>query len=154
VCTLGGHPSVQTQTGEKTQLKLGICFVYVHNTILTAQSYVYNIVIYITQDKTETTDEDTRQAIVPLVLPTQLESEDSDSDCEDRSKDDPEQGVDQKPEEYDEDVDGAETQDTFKGNKVGNDEAQLRVSDHYTVILILYLKHDKQNSPMFMWVSP
>ena len=32
--------------------------------------YVYNIVIYVTQDATETTDEDTRQAIVPLVLPT------------------------------------------------------------------------------------
>ena len=46
----------QGDTGEKTQLKLGICFVYVHNTIFTTQSYVYNIVIYVTQDKTETED--------------------------------------------------------------------------------------------------
>ncbi len=135
-------------------MKLGICFVYVHNTILTTQSYVYSIVIYVTQDKTETTDEDTRQAIVPLVLPTQLESKDSDSDREDRSKDDPEQGVDQKPEAHDEDVGRAETQEMFKGNKVGNDEAPLRVSNNYTVILILYLKHDAQNLPMLMWVSP
>jgi hypothetical protein len=71
--------------------------------------YVYIVVIYITQDETETTDVDSRQTIVPLVLPTQLESEDSDSDCEDGSKDDPEQGVDQKPEAYDEDVDRDES---------------------------------------------
>ena len=83
---------------------------------------------------------DSRQTIVPLVLPTQLESEDSDSDCEDGSNNDPEQGVDQKQEAYDEDVGGDKTIDSFKGNKVGNYEVRLGVSADKTVILVFVLE--------------
>ena len=121
-CALGALPSICTQTGEKMQLISCIHVVYVHNTKFTTQSYVYGIVIYITQDITETTDEDSNQHIVPLVLPTQLESEDSDSDSENKSKHDTRQDEDLKPAAYDEDVDGVKSQDTFKGNKIKNDE--------------------------------
>ena len=125
---------------KKSSLNLCICLVYVHNAILTSYSYVYDDDIYITQDETETTYVDSRQTIVPLVLPTQLESEDSDSDCEDGSKDDPEHGLDQKQEAYDEDEDGDKTIDLFKGNKVGNYEVQIGVSADYTVILVFVLE--------------
>ena len=62
--------------------------------------------------------------------------------------------MDQKLEAYDEDVGGAETQESVKEDKVGNDESQLRVSDHYTVILILYLKCYEQNSLMLCGSCP
>jgi hypothetical protein len=125
---------------KKSSLNLCICLVYVHNAILTSYSYVYNDDIYITQDETETTYVDSRQTIVPLVLPTQLDSEDSDSDSEDGSKDDPVQGLDQKQESYDEDVYGDKAIDSCKGNKVGNYEARLGVSTDYTVILVFVLE--------------
>ena len=107
--------------------------------------YVYDVVIYIIQDITGTTDEDSRPCIVPLVLPTQLESEDSDSDYEDETKDAPGHGVDKKPAAYDEDVDGDKSQDTFKGNKIKNDEKPVGVSEHYATDLIFL------SSTMFMW---
>lgn len=83
---------------------------------------------------------DSRQTIVPLVLPTQLESDDSDSDCEDGSKEDTERGLDQKQETYDEDEEGDKTIDSFKGNKVGNYEVRIGVSADYTVILVFVLE--------------
>ena len=144
-CALGALPSICTQTGEKMQLISCIHVVYVHNTKITTQSYVYGIVINITQDITETTDEDSKQHIVPLVLPMQLESEDSDSDYEDETKDVPGHGVDKKPAVYDEDVDGVQSEDTFKGNEVGNDEKPVRVSGVMPWICIINSQRDKLN---------
>ena len=43
--------------------------------------YARNVVISITQGITETYFDESRGDIVPLVLPTQLESEDSESEC-------------------------------------------------------------------------
>ena len=74
-----------------------------------------------------------------MVLSTQLESEDSDSDCEDKSKDDTRQDEDLKPAAYDEDVDRVKSQDTFKGNKIKNDEKPVGVSEHYATDLIFLL---------------
>ena len=136
---MSGHKQV------KKQLTLCIYVVYVHNTKITTQSYVYGIVINITQDITETTDEDSKQHIVPLVLPTQLESRDSDSDYEDETKDVPGHGVDKKPAVYDEDVDGVQSEDTFKGNEVGNDEKPVRVSGVMPWICIINSQRDKLN---------
>ena len=122
-----------------------IYVVYVHNTKITTQSYVYSIVINITQDITETTDEDSKQHIVPLVLPMQLESKDTDSDYEDETKDAPGHGVDKKPAVYDEDVDGVQSEDTFKGNEVGNDEKPVRVSGVMPWRCIINSQCDKLN---------
>ena len=122
-----------------------IYVVYVHDTRLKTLSYVYDVVIYIIQDITGTTDEDPRPCIVPLVLPTQLESEDSESDCEDKSKDDTRQDEDLKPAAYDEDVDRVRSEDTFKSNEVGYDEKPVRVSGVMPWICIINSQHDKLN---------
>ena len=127
------------------QLISCIHVVYVHNTKITTQSYVYGIVINITQDITETTDEDSKLHIVPLVLPTQLESKDSDSDYEDETKDALGHGVDKEPEVYDEDVDGVQSEDTFKGNEAGYDEKPVRVSGVMPWICIINSQRDKLN---------
>jgi hypothetical protein len=138
-CAHWGAVHVSGHKQVKKRLTLCIYVVYVHSTRLKTLSYVYDIVIYIIQDITGTTDEDSRPCIVPLVLPTQLESEDSDSDCEDKSKDDTRQDEDLKPAAYDEDVDRVKSQDTFKGNKIKNDEKPVGVSEHYATDLIFLL---------------
>ena len=127
-CAHWGAVHVSGHKQVKKRLTLCIYVVYVHNTRLKTLSYVYDVVIYIIQDITGTTDEDLRPCIVPLVLPTQLESEDSDSDYEDETKDAPGHGVDKEPAVYDEDVDRVQSEDTFKGNEVGYDEKPVRVS--------------------------
>jgi hypothetical protein len=138
-CVHWGAVHVSGHKQVKKQLSLYIYVVYVHNTRLKTLSYVYDIVIYIIQDITGTKDEDSRPCIVLLVLPTQLESKDSDSDCEDKSKDDTRQDEDLKPAAYDEDVDRVKSQDTFKGNKIKNDEKPVGVSEHYATDLIFLL---------------
>ena len=148
-CAHWGAVHVSGHKQVKKQLMLCIYVVYVHNTRLKTLSYVYDVVIYIIQDITGTTNEDSRPCIVPLVLPTQLEREDSDSDCEDKSKDDTRQDEDLKPAAYDEDVDRVKSQDKFKGNKNKNDEEPVEVSEHYATDLIFYLTHDKLSSTLF-----
>ena len=53
--------------------------------------YAQNVVISITQGITDTHFDESRGDIVPLVLPTQLESEESESKCEEESKADTKQ---------------------------------------------------------------
>jgi hypothetical protein len=76
------------------------------------------------------------------VLPTQLESEDSDSECEGYSNDDTRRDVDCKSLAYDEDVDNVDSQDTLRVNKVENDVKPEWVSKHYAIALFFYLFHD------------
>jgi hypothetical protein len=84
--------------------------------------------MYITQDIAETPLEDSRPSIVPLVLPTQLDSEDSDSDYEEGQNNDETIGVNKETAAYDEDVVGAKAEETFEEQKVKNDENLVRVS--------------------------
>ena len=92
---------------------------------LKIRSYAYHIDIYITKELIERSDEDSRQSMVPLILPTQLESKESDSDCEERSENESRLGVDQNPSVYDEDVGGGKSPKMSTGNKV----KPIRVSD-------------------------
>jgi hypothetical protein len=84
--------------------------------------------MYITQDIAETPLEDSRPSIVPLVLPTQLDSEDSDSDYEEGQNNDETIGVNKEPAAYDDDKVGAKAEETFEEQKVKNDENLVRVS--------------------------
>ena len=92
--------------------------------------YARNVVISITQGITETYFDESRGDIVPLVLPTQLESEESESECEDESKADARQYFGKTQEAYDEDVDEFETEITYDRNNVWIDKAAYMVSKH------------------------
>ena len=78
--------------------------------------------MYITQDIAETPLEDSRPSIVPLVLPTQLDSEDSDSDDDEEQNNDERMSVYKETSAYDEDVDGAKAEETFEEKKVKNEK--------------------------------
>ena len=79
---------------------------------------VWNVVISITKGITETDLDQSRGYIVPLVLPTQLESEESESECEDESKAEIKQFIGKTQEAYDEDPDELETKITYDRNIV------------------------------------
>lgn len=79
---------------------------------------VWNVVISITKGITETDLGQSRGYIVPLVLPTQLESEESESECEDESKAEIKQFIGKTQEAYDEDPDELETKITYDRNIV------------------------------------
>ncbi len=64
------------------------------------------------------------------MLPTQLESEDSDSECEGYSNDDTRRDVDCKSVAYDEDVDNVDSKDRLRVNKVENDVKPEQVRKH------------------------
>ena len=92
--------------------------------------YARNVVISITQGINETDLYESRGDIVPLVLPTQLESEESESECEDESKADARQCFSKTQEAYDEDVDEFEIEITYDRNNVWIDKAAYMVSKH------------------------
>ena len=89
-----------------------------------------NVVISITQGITERIFDESRRDIVPLVLPTQLESEELESKCEDELKADARQCFGKTQEAYDEDVDEFETEITYDRNNVWVDKAAYMVSKH------------------------
>ena len=92
--------------------------------------YARNVVISITQGITETYFDESRGDIVPLVLPTQLESEESESECEDESKADAKQCFGKTREAFDEDVDKFETEITYDRNNVSIYKAAYMVSKY------------------------
>ena len=92
--------------------------------------YARNVVISITQGITETYFDESRGDIVPLVLPTQLESEESESECEGESNADAKQCFGKTREAFDEDVDKFETEITYDRNNVSIIKAAYMVSDH------------------------
>ena len=92
--------------------------------------YARNVVISITQGITETYFDESRGDIVPLVLPTQLESEESESECEGESNVDAKQCFGKTREAFDEDVDKFETEITYDRNNVSIYKAAYMVSEH------------------------
>ena len=87
--------------------------------------YARNIVVSITQGITERIFDESRRDIVPLVLPTQLESEESESKFEGESN------ADAKTRDaFDEDVDKFETEITYDRNNVSIYKAAYMVSEH------------------------
>ena len=85
--------------------------------------------MYITQNIAETPLEDSRPSIVPLVLPTQLDSEDSDSNYEEEQDSNETMCVYKETAAYDEDVVGPKAEETIEEQKVKNDGKQVRVSE-------------------------
>ena len=83
--------------------------------------------MYITQNIAKTPLVDSRPSIVPLVLPTQLDSEDSESDYEEGQNNET-RGVNKETAAYDEDVVGAKAEETFEEQNIKNDENLVRVS--------------------------
>ena len=92
--------------------------------------YAQNVVISITQGITETYFDESRGDIVPLVLPTQLESEELESKCEGESNADAKQCFGKTREAFDEDVDKFETEITYDRNNVSIYKAAYMVSEH------------------------
>ena len=87
-----------------------------------------NVDMYITQNFAETPLEDSRPSIAPLVLPTQLDSEDSDSHYEEEQNNNETMCVYTETAAYDEDVVGPKAEETIEEQKVKNDGNQVRVS--------------------------
>ena len=106
------HPSLLSE--RKRVNKALRCYIYVLvmyvKFISQINLYAQNVVISITQGITERIFDESRRDIVPLVLPTQLESEELESKCEDESKADARQCFGKTQEAYDEDVDEFETE--------------------------------------------
>ena len=83
--------------------------------------YKHGIVKYITKGVTGGTEDESRRLIEPLVLWTQLDSEDSDSDDDEEQNNDERMSVYKETSAYDEDVDGAKAEETFEEKKVKNE---------------------------------
>jgi len=93
--------------------------------------------MYITQNIAETPLEDSRPSIAPLVLPTQLDSEDSDSDYEEEQDNNETMCVYKETAAYDEDMIGPKMEETIKEQKLKNDGNQVRVSEIKKNVCIL-----------------
>ena len=84
--------------------------------------------MYITQKSTDTTCDESMPVIAPLVLPTQLDSEESDSECEEGTKGDTTQCFNKGTAEYDDNEDKFVTQLTSENINVKIDKASCMVS--------------------------
>ncbi len=126
------HPSLLL---ERKQVNKALrCYIYVLvmyvKFISQINLYARNVVISITQGITERIFDESRRDIVPLVLPTQLESEESESECEGKSNADANQCFGKIREAFDEDVDKFETEIAYDRNNVSIYKAAYMVSEH------------------------
>ena len=126
------HPSLMS---ERQQMNKALrCYIYVLvmyvKFISHINLYAQNMVISIKQGITDTHFDESRGDIVPLVLPTQLESEESESECEEESKADEKQCFGKTREACDVDADKFDTEITYDRNNVSIYKAAYMVSEH------------------------